>query len=106
MLHPRKLRPEFFRTELLAHVSPHGRLLLLGLWSMAGKDRTIEHGTARIRADVFPYEPDIDMEELLSELEDTLEPFITRETIPADDDFPEMNFIIVHQLVFEEAMLP
>lgn len=63
----RQIRHEFFLNEELASISPHARLLFIGLWLIADRDGRLEDRPARIKAQIFPYE-DIDVEAILREL--------------------------------------
>lgn len=65
----RIIRPAFFDDETMADLSPHARLLILGLWCLADRAGRLDDRPRYIRAKVFPYECDLDVEALLSELE-------------------------------------
>lgn len=64
----RGIKPGFFLNEQLADLSPLARLLFIGLWMLADREGRLEDRPRRIRAAVFPYEPDMDMDALLGEL--------------------------------------
>jgi hypothetical protein len=62
------LKPGFFTNDALAEVAPIGRLLFAGLWCIADREGRLEDRPARIRAEVLPYERDVDVPALLDEL--------------------------------------
>jgi hypothetical protein len=64
----RTLRPDFFLNEELSEVSIPAQFLLAGLWTVADREGRLEDRPRRIKAQVFPYREQIDVEELLSEL--------------------------------------
>ena len=64
----RTIKPEFFDDPDLALTPPHARLLFIGLWQQADKAGRLVEDTRRLRARVFPYEPDIDVGDLLAHL--------------------------------------
>lgn len=63
----RNVKPSFFRNEVLASLPAHGRLLFIGLWTLADRDGRIEDRPKRIKVDVFPYE-DVEIDSLLAQL--------------------------------------
>lgn len=67
MARARNIKPAFFANDELAEVRPLGRLLFIGLWTMADRAGRLEDRPKRIKAEVLPYD-DCDAEELLSEL--------------------------------------
>lgn len=71
----RGIKPGFFKNEILAELTPHARLLFVGLWCCADRAGRMEDRPKRIRAEVFPYET-VDVDELLEEL--ACAGFITR----------------------------
>jgi hypothetical protein len=52
----RTVKPEFFEDENLAKLSPHARLLFIGLFQLADKNGVLENRPAWIQSKVFPYE--------------------------------------------------
>lgn len=68
MARARLLKPGFFANEELAEVPPHARLLFAGLWTLADRSGRLEDRPVRIRAALFPYEADVDCDELLGRL--------------------------------------
>ena len=63
----RSIRPGFFLNEKLAEVSPLGRLLFAGLWTIADRRGRLEDRPRRIKAELLPYD-DCDVDNLLNEL--------------------------------------
>lgn len=64
----RYLKPEFFLDEDVAALSFPARLLFQGLWVLADREGRLEDRPALIRVQVFPYEGDILIGDLLDEL--------------------------------------
>lgn len=64
----RSIKPEFFDDYELATVSPHARLSFIGLWCHADRAGRLKDDPMRLRARLFPFEPHLDMDGLLSEL--------------------------------------
>jgi hypothetical protein len=62
----RLLRPGFFENEELAALPPHARLLFEGLWLMADRAGRLKDRPPVIRATIFPFEPAVDVELLLT----------------------------------------
>jgi hypothetical protein len=67
----RLIKPGFFKNEELARLAPLARLLYAGLWTLADRDGRLEDRPARIRIELFPYDPiaDAELEALLAALE-------------------------------------
>jgi len=63
----RNIKPNFFKSEVLAQCSANARLLFIGLWCMADRAGRLEDRPLRIKAELFPYE-NIDVNVLLEEL--------------------------------------
>jgi hypothetical protein len=83
MARSRLLQPAFFTNELLSGLPPLARLLFAGLWTIADRDGRLEDRPARIQIQVFPYEPDIDVDALLDLLYDAA--FIVRYQVDSED---------------------
>ena len=75
MARARNIKPGFFSNDDLADISPLGRLLFIGLWTIADKAGRMEDRPRRIKAEVLPYD-DCDVDGLLNDLEK--HGFITR----------------------------
>jgi hypothetical protein len=67
MARARNIKPGFFKNDDLAALSPYGRLLFAGLWTIADKKGRLFDKVKRIKAEVLPYD-DVDVEALLQDL--------------------------------------
>ena len=56
MARARNIKPAFFSNDLLAEIEPLGRLLFIGLWTIADFKGDIEWREKRIKAQVLPYD--------------------------------------------------
>jgi len=65
----RLLKPGFFKNEELARLSERHRLLYAGLWTLADREGRLEDRPERIKGELFPYEADIDVNALLTDLQ-------------------------------------
>ena len=68
----RQIKPEFYLDDELAQCSRDARLLFPGLWILADRAGRLENRPAKIKAQIFPYDCDIDagkITELLRQLE-------------------------------------
>ena len=63
----RQIKPGFFLNEELASVSPLGRLLFAGLWTVADREGRLEDRPNKLRAAVLPYDR-ADGEKLIAQL--------------------------------------
>lgn len=68
MARARLLKPDFFLDEDLAKLPAEARLLFAGLWTLADRDGRLEDRPGRIRAQLFPYDPDCNIVGLLTAL--------------------------------------
>ena len=64
----RTIKPEFFTSDTLAEASRDARLLFVGLWTMADREGRLDDRPKRIKATLFPYDDDADIEMWLNEL--------------------------------------
>jgi len=64
----RNIKPSFFSNDDLADVDPLGRILFIGLWTVADREGRLEDRPRRIKAEVLPYDI-CDVDSLLSDLE-------------------------------------
>lgn len=62
------LKPEFFLDETLAQLEPYTKLLFIGLWTLADREGRLEDRPVKIRAQLFPYDPEADVEGMLCSL--------------------------------------
>jgi len=63
----RTIKPEFFKHEGLAELSPLHRLLFQGLWCHADRAGRLEDRPRRLKVEVLPYD-DCDLDAMLSDL--------------------------------------
>ncbi len=77
----RTLKPSFFENEDLARFSFAHRLLFQGLWTMADREGRLEDRPSRIKAKIFPYDADTQIDPMLTDLASGADPFIYRYTI-------------------------
>lgn len=56
MARARNIKPGFFMNETLADIDPLGRLLFIGLWTLADYKGDLEWRPKRIKAQVLPYD--------------------------------------------------
>lgn len=89
MARARNIKPGFFTNDELADVDPIGRLLFIGLWTMADREGRLEDRPRRIKAEVLPYD-DADVDMLLKSLEES--GFILRYTAGNDRYIQVLNF--------------
>jgi hypothetical protein len=68
MSRTRLIKPGFFTNDLLAEVSPIGRLLFAGLWTISDRAGRLEDRPKRIKAEVLPFDS-ANVDRLLGELE-------------------------------------
>lgn len=66
----RSLKPSLFKNELLGTADPRLTILFAGLWCEADRDGRLEDRPLRIRAEVFPYRTEIDIDAQLQWLND------------------------------------
>ena len=64
----RNIKPGFFTNEDLGVADPFIPLLFAGLWCLADKAGRLEDRPARIKAELFPYRGDMDVNGFLTEL--------------------------------------
>ena len=65
----RQIKPSFWLNEDLAKLSHLARLTWVGLWAIADRAGRMEARPQRIRGQLFPYEPSIQIDAILSELQ-------------------------------------
>jgi hypothetical protein len=63
----RNIKPGFFLNDELAEVSLAGRLLFIGIWTIADREGRLTYRPRRIKATVFPYD-DVDIEHEVADL--------------------------------------
>ena len=63
------MKPGIFSNEELAELPIAARYLFIGLWAIADRAGRLEDRPRRIQAAIFPYDHDVNIEELLASLE-------------------------------------
>lgn len=63
----RILRPEFFKSETLADLTPYARILFAGLWCLADREGQFAWRERQIKAEILPYD-DVQINSLLEDL--------------------------------------
>lgn len=66
----RNIKPSLFKNELLGTADPLLTILFEGLWCESDREGRLEDRPTRIRAEVFPYRPDVDINAQLQWLHD------------------------------------
>lgn len=63
----RQVKPEFFLDDSLASsCTRDARLLFIGLWTLADREGRLEDRPAKIKAQIFPFDDDISVSEMVS----------------------------------------
>ena len=70
MARARNIKPSFFTHDELAENTPLGRLLFIGLWTIADYKGELEWRPKRVKAQVLPYD-DCDVDALAINLEES-----------------------------------
>lgn len=68
VLRCRVIKPGIVLNETLAALGPYATLLFERLWMLADREGRIEYRPERIRVEVFPYWPEINVEDLVEKL--------------------------------------
>lgn len=89
MARARNIKPSFFANDDLADIDPLGRLLFIGLWTLADREGRLEDRPRRIKAEVLPYD-DCDVDSLLGDLQK--HGFILRYEVGGDQFIQVVNF--------------
>ncbi len=69
MARARNIKPGFFANEVLVELPVETRLLFIGLWTVADREGRMEDRPKRIRADIFPYDMGLDVDQMLNDLQ-------------------------------------
>jgi len=64
----RNIKPAFFSNDELAEIPPIGRLLFIGLWTIADYKGDLSYRPARIKAQLLPYD-NCDIEQIIKALD-------------------------------------
>ncbi len=65
----RNIKPGFFKNEILGAEDPFVMLTFAGLWCLADKEGKLEDRPIRIKAELFPYRPKLDVNRYLTVLQ-------------------------------------
>jgi hypothetical protein len=68
MARARNIKPGFFKNEDLGTADPFVSLLFAGLWTLADKSGILEDRPLRIKAEIFPYRDNLDINGYLTVL--------------------------------------
>lgn len=90
MARARNIKPGFFSNDELADIQPLGRLLFIGLWTIADREGRMEDRPRRIKAEILPYD-DCDVDALLSDLHK--HGFILRYEVCGERFIQVVNFV-------------
>lgn len=66
----RDIKPGFFENEDVGSLTFAGRLLYIGLWTLADREGLLEDRPMRIAKQLFPFDRRLNIEALLGDLED------------------------------------
>ncbi len=89
MARARLLKPQLFSNESLSEVPPIGRLLFIGLWTLADKKGRLRDSPRWIKGQLFPFE-NVGMDKLLADLDER--GFICRYAIDGEGYIQVTNF--------------
>lgn len=96
MARARNIKPGFFANEELAELPMAARLLFIGLWTLADREGRLEDRPKRIKAQIFPYDDNLDVDQLLNDLFQNKQRFILRYKI-GEDSFIQISNFAKHQ---------
>jgi len=85
----RNIKPGFFLNDELAEIEPLGRLLFIGLWSIADREGRLEDRVKKIKAAVLPYD-NCNIDKLLQALQG--KGFIIRYEVDGEGYIQVVNF--------------
>ena len=91
MARSRNIKPGFFRNEDLVELSFQTRLLFIGLWTVADREGRLEDRPKRIRAELFPYDMELNIDQMLNELANA--GFLIRYEVDGNKCIQVVNFI-------------
>lgn len=91
MARARNLKPGFFKNEFLNTLSMEARLLFAGLWTLADREGRLEDRPLRIKMELFPLDT-LDVNDLLSELHNSVGEFIKRYEVDGQKYIQILNF--------------
>ena len=90
MARARNIKPGFFYNDILSEVEPLGRLLFIGLWTLADREGRLEDRPVKIKILLLPYD-DCNTEKLLQDLHNA--GFIIRYSVNENKYIQVVNFI-------------
>lgn len=91
MARARNIKPAFFENEELSTIDILGRLLFIGLWTLCDREGRLKDRPNRIKATLFPYDGEADIDVLLTQLHE--KGFIKRYSIDNEDYMQVINFV-------------
>lgn len=91
MARSRNIKPGIMENEKLADLSYSHRLLFIYLWMLADKEGRLEDRPKRIKVQAFPYDTDLNIDEMLNDLART--GFILRYTCAEYHIIQVINFL-------------
>lgn len=91
MARQRMVNPVFFQDDDIAMLSPWARLLFINLWCLADREGRLEDKPSRIRAQTFPFDPDVDAAGHLDELRE--QGFVIRYSVGGKKYIQVRNFL-------------
>jgi len=86
----RNVKPGLFKNEILGEADPLITILFIGLWCLADKAGRLEDRPKRIKAEIFPYREEPDINGYLTELERM--GFLTRYEVAGERYIEVKNF--------------
>ena len=89
MARSRNIKPGFFLNDELAEIEPLGRLLFIGLWTLADREGRLEDRPKKIKAAILPYD-NCNIDKLLQALYG--KGFIVRYLVSGDGYIQVVNF--------------
>lgn len=89
MARSRNIKPGFFTNEDLVEIDPLGRLLFIGLWTLADREGRLGDRPKKIKMEVFPCD-NCDVDNLLAQLRD--KGFILRYEVDGEKYIQIVNF--------------
>lgn len=98
----RTIKPEYFKNEKLAELPATARLLFIGLFCLADCEGRLEDRPKRIKAEIFPYETNADVDALLSKLQTA--GFIERYEVGDQKLIQVVNFLKHQRITGKEAL--
>lgn len=89
MARARNIKPVFFTNEELVEIEPLGRLLFIGLWTLADREGRLEDRPKKIKMELLPCD-NCNIDDLLQELHE--HGLITRYSVNGNQYIQVTNF--------------